>query len=222
MPKYLDVVYNKNTRPYTNYPPQLCRYLFERFSMKKGDKLLDIGCGRGDFAKGFKDLGLEVSAIDRERGDSEMLRDIDVRIQDDLEHNRFPFEEASFDIVFSKSVIEHIREPENFMQETHRVLKPGGKIIAMVPDWQSQMYIFYDDPTHVHPYTVTGVKDLFAMYGFRETEAQLFYQLPVLWRYPFMRIVSRSLQLFGPVKKIYKNKFVRWSRELMILGSGTK
>jgi len=80
MPKYLDVVYNKNTRPITDYPSQLCGYLFDRFSMKKGDRLLDIGCGRGDFTKGFKDLGLEISGIDRERGDSEMLQGIDIRI----------------------------------------------------------------------------------------------------------------------------------------------
>ena len=41
---------------------------------------MDIGCGRGDFTKGFKDLGLEISGIDRERGDSEMLQGIDIRI----------------------------------------------------------------------------------------------------------------------------------------------
>src|SRR3989344_6786750 len=209
MPNYLDVVYNKEKRPYTNYPSQLCSHLAEKFGMKKGQKLLDIGCGRGDFTKGFKDLGLEVAGIDRGRGDSDMLKEIDVRISNDLENDVFPFEDGVFDVVFSKSVIEHIRNPEHFMQETKRVLKPGGRVITMTPDWQTQMYIFYDDPTHVHPYTVTGIKDLLAMYGFREADAQIFYQLPILWKYPFIKIVSRSLQLLGPVRKLYKNKFIR-------------
>ena len=222
MARYLDVVYNKQKRPYTNYPSQLCSHLAEKFGMKKGEKLLDIGGGRGDFTKGFKDLGLEVAGIDREKGDSDMLKEIDVRISNDLENDVFPFEDGAFDVVFSKSVIEHIRNPEHFVQETKRVLKPGGRVITMTPDWQTQMHIFYDDPTHVHPYTVTGIKDLLAMYGFREAEAQIFYQLPILWKYPFIKIVSRSLQLLGPVRKLYKNKFIRWSRELMILASAIK
>jgi len=190
--------------------------------MKKGDKLLDIGCGRGDFTRAFKDLGLDVTGIDREKGDKAVLDGIDVRLSDDFENNAFPFEDNSFDIVFSKSVIEHVGKPNNFMRETHRVLKPGGRVVTMTPDWHSQMYIFYDDPTHLHPYTCTGLKDLLAMYGFKEIKAELFYQLPVVWKYPFMKIVCLGLQLLGPVKKIYKNKLIRWSRELMILGTGIK
>jgi SAM-dependent methyltransferase len=165
---------------------------------------------------------LAVSGIDREKGDSEMLQGIDVRLSEDFENNLLPFGNESFDIVFSKSVIEHIREPRNFMKETCRVLKPGGRVITMTPDWHSQIYIFYDDPTHVHPYTSTGLKDLFAMYGFKESASELFYQLPVLWKYPLVKIFSKSLQLLGPVKRIYKNKFMRWSRELMILATGVK
>lgn len=222
MPNYLKVRYDKNTKPYTAYPSRLCRYLFERFGMKNGDKFLDIGCGRGEFTKGFKDLGLEVSGIDREKGDSEMLQGIEVSLSSDLENNPFPFENSSFDIVFSKSVIEHISNPNNFMRETLRVLKPGGRVITMTPDWHSQMFIFYDDPTHVHPYTQTGLRDLIAMHGLKESKAELFYQLPAVWRYPFLKIICKSLQLLGPVKKIYKNKFIRWSRELMILGTGIK
>lgn len=219
---YLNVVYNKQQRPYTDYPSRLCRHLFEIFGMKKGQKILDIGCGRGDFTKAFANLGLEVAGIDREQGDSELLQGIDVRIQKDLENDPFPFPDNSFDIVFSKSVIEHIWKPENFIKETYRVLKPGGRVLCMTPDWHSQMFIFYDDPTHVHPYTAAGLKDLLSIYGFQEAQAELFYQLPVIWKYPAFKIISRSLQLFGPVRKIEKNKFIRWSRELMILASAVK
>jgi len=51
--KYLEVIY-KN-KPKTKYPSQLCKYLFDRFEMKAGDKLLDAGCGRGEFIRGFSD-----------------------------------------------------------------------------------------------------------------------------------------------------------------------
>ncbi|MDO8486238.1 MAG: methyltransferase domain-containing protein, partial [Candidatus Staskawiczbacteria bacterium] len=95
MNNYLGVRYNKNTKPYTAYPLRMCRYLFKRFGMKKGDKLLDIGCGRGDFTRAFKDLSLEVVGVDREKGDTELLKGIDIRIQNDLENDRFPFEDNS-------------------------------------------------------------------------------------------------------------------------------
>jgi len=95
-------------------------------------------------------------------------------------------------------------------------------VITMTPDWQSQMFIFYDDYTHVHPYTCTGLRDMFAMYGFKEAHAELFYQLPIVWKYPAIKIICKGLQMLGPVKKIEKNKFLRWSRELMILANATK
>ena len=221
MTNYLKVVYNENIRSYTKYPSQLCNYLFQRFDMKEGDKILDVGCGRGDFIKGFKDLGLEVFGIDREKGNSEMLKGIEVRLSD-IENDSFPFSDETFDIVFSKSVIEHFWKPDNFIKECRRVLKPGGRIIVMTPDWQSQRHIFYDDFTHVHPYTQISVKDMLKIYNFQDVESEMFYQLPILWKHPWMKIFSKCLQIFGPVKRIHRNKFIRWSRELMILAFGKK
>jgi SAM-dependent methyltransferase len=189
--------------------------------MKQGDKLLDVGCGRGEFIKGFKDLGLEVFGIDREKGDSEVLKGIEVKLRD-IENEKFPFNDKIFDFVFSKSVIEHLWTPDNFIKEIYRVLKPEGRIIIMAPDWHSQRLIFYNDYTHIHPYTTVSLSGLLKMYGFREVTSEKFYQLPVLWKHPWLKTFSNCFQFLGPVKKIYKNKFIRWSRELMILASGKK
>lgn len=219
--EYLNVVYNEKDKPYTEYPFQLCQYLFQRFNMEKGEKLLDIGCGRGDFSKGFKGAGLEVSCMDLEESNSEILKGLEVK-KLNFESDNFPFNNETFDIVFSKSVIEHLKNPENFIKESRRVLKPGGKIIIMTPDWQSSYLIFYNDYTHFHPYTELGIEDLLKIYGFKEIKTEKFYQLPILWKYPWLKIFSRILQFLGPVKRIYKNKFIRWSRELMILGYGEK
>ena len=221
MPNYIKFFYNKKILPYTKYPSELCGYLFRRFGMKQGDKFLDIGCGRGDFAKGFKDLGLEVFGIDRERGDSEILKGIEVQLIY-IENDSFPFSDEIFDFVFSKSVIEHLWTPDNFIKEIYRVLKPGGRIIVMAPDWQSQRRIFYDDYTHVHPYTTNSLSGLLKIYEFKEVTSEKFYQLPMLWKHSWIKIFAKFLQLFGPVKKIHKNKFIRWSKELMILATGIK
>lgn len=218
---YIEVVYDEKVRPYTEYPLQLCKYLFNRFKMRRGDKLLDVGCGRGDFLKGFKDLGLDVCGLDNEKSHSQMLKDIEVKYAN-IENEPFPFESHIFNVVFSKSVIEHLFNPENFMRECYRILKPGGRITIMTPDWISQMKIFFDDYTHRQPYTVTAIKDILSIFGFKEVSSELFYQLPILWKYPVLKILSCILRLFVPVTAKSRIKFIRWSVELMVLGTGIK
>jgi len=221
MRSYIDFIYDEKVRPPTEYTLQLCKYLFNRFKMKRGDKLLDVGCGRGDFLKGFEDLGLDVYGLDNEKSHSRMLKDIEVRYAN-IESEPFPFENQMFDVVFSKSLIEHLFNPENFMRECERVLKPAGRVIIMTPDWISQMKTFFDDYTHRQPYTVTAVKDILNIFGFKEVTSEVFYQLPILWRYPLLKILSSILRLFVPVTTKSRIKFVRWSVELMILGTGIK
>ena len=55
----------------------------------------------------------------------------------DLETGRLPFADNRFDLVFSKSVLEHIHKPRQYLAEIYRVLKPGGVFVALVPDWQT-------------------------------------------------------------------------------------
>jgi SAM-dependent methyltransferase len=221
VPGYIDTIYNEKIRPVTTYPNELIVHLCERFHIKQGAKILDVGCGRGDFLNAFKAYGLKAYGVDRDPSGAKCAPDVDIQ-SCDVERSVFPYEDQGFDIVFSKSVIEHLSDAENFMKESYRVLKPGGRIILMTPDWVSTMKIFYDDYTHRQPFTVAGVKDMLDIFGFRETKAELFYQLPVLWRYPLLKIVSRVLQIFVPANSNRKNKFLRWSVELMVLGSGVK
>ena len=61
---YLSVVYDEESHPYNDYPKKLCSYLFQAFALKKGMKMLEPGCGRGEFLNNFKDLGLDVIGVD--------------------------------------------------------------------------------------------------------------------------------------------------------------
>ncbi len=57
MKDYVAVTYSQDRLPLTLYPGKLARYLFDRFHLKAGDKLLDVGCGRGEFLRGFMIVG---------------------------------------------------------------------------------------------------------------------------------------------------------------------
>ncbi len=221
LPGYISTTYDEKSHPYTIYPFQLCKYLFDRFKIKKGQKLIDIGCGRGEFLYNFKELGIIVNGIDCERYDSSLLKNIDVKYID-IEKDSIPYGDETFDIVFSKSVIEHMHDPSNFLSEIHRILKKDGIAIVMAPDWISNMKIYFDDYTHRTPFTVTSMRDALKIFGFRNVSTELFYQLPILWKFPLLKILSRIIRLLIPVTLKSNIKFIRWSCELMILGYGEK
>lgn len=224
---YLSVVYGEKRTARTNYPEQLAAYLCHRFGLEPGQRLVEIGCGRGEFLAAFRDCGLVVSGIDREETAKIMLPDADISVCD-VTKDALPYDDNSIDVVYHKSVIEHVYDPMPLMQETLRVLKPGGKVIILTPDWQTQMSVFYEDFTHSRPFDKTALGDLLRICVLDASFSEIFFQLPVLWRQPWLRVVSALLRLFIPVRMARRLtdwtgiKFIRWSCELMVLGSGTK
>lgn len=212
---YVEVAYKETEKPFGEYPFQLAGYLARTFHLKEGMAVLDNGCGRGEFLHAFARLGLKASGTDA----SGCCREAETV---DLNKERLPYPDHSFHAVFSKSVIEHIEDTGHYMSEMKRVLKKGGRIILMTPDWETQYKIFYQDPTHIHPYTVKSMERILEMYGFRNIKSGKFVQLPQTWDHAGAAAVSGMIRKMGPVNKIYKNKFIRFSRELMVLGSGVK
>ena len=133
---YVDVIYNEHDRPLTTYPNRLARYLFDRYGIKSGQRFLDIGCGRGEFLRGFIDCGVQGYGVDRSLAAKKYCPEAELRTTD-LEKDGIPYEDNCFDVIYSKSVIEHFHNPEKLAQEMFRVLKPGGLAITLCPDSKS-------------------------------------------------------------------------------------
>ena len=216
---YLSVVYDEKSHPYNDYPKKLCAYLFQSFRLKKGMKMLEPGCGRGEFLNNFKELGLDVVGIDISPEAANFDNGLDVKICD-VESDKLPFEDNVFDVIYSKSFIEHLHYPERYLEEAYRVLKPGGILITLVPDWESNYKIYFDDFTHRTPFTNVALEDAYKMYGFSKVNVFKFRQLPIVWKYPKLNYFCEAISPLIPVRT--KNKFFRWSRELMLIGTGVK
>ena len=216
---YLSVVYDEDSHPYNDYPKKLCTYLYQAFALKKGMKMLEPGCGRGEFLNNFKNLGIDVVGVDVSLEAVNFKNGLDVKLCD-VEKESLPFNDNTFDIIYSKSFIEHLYYPEKYLEEAYRVLKPNGLLLTLVPDWESNYKIYFDDFTHRTPFTKIALNDAYRMYGFKDVEVFKFRQLPIVWKYPVLNHFCAFIALFVPVRT--KNKFFRWSREIMLVGIGKK
>ena len=95
---------------------------------------LDIGAGSGELIRKLKETrpGISCSACDYT--DSLMeLPDQKVDIVD-LNVNRLPYKDKSFDVVTATEVIEHLENPRLFLRDINRVLKPGGLCVLSTPN----------------------------------------------------------------------------------------
>lgn len=133
-------------------------------------RILDLGCGRGANCADFRRLypQAELCGVDLlDRGPD----GVDYR-RVDLDEGELPFEAASFDIVTMTHVIEHLDHPCRLGQAIQRVLRPGGGFYVETPNWTSTLvpsfsfgreqgnpFNFYDDPTHVRPWSQHGLFD---------------------------------------------------------------
>ena len=220
---YVSVVYNELDRPLTLYPDKLARYLFERFDLKPGFTFLDVGCGRGEFLRGFIQCGVAGYGVDQSRAAEQYCPNATLKISD-IENDGIPYEDSFFDVVYSKSVIEHFYYPERMVKEIFRVLKPGGMIITLCPDWAFNYRIYFEDYTHRTPFMQSSLRDILLIHGFADVLVEPFRQLPILWggagKY-LLPLAELTRVLCPSLLKPY-SKWVRFSKEIMLLSCATK
>lgn len=102
-------------------------------------KVLDVGCAWGSDLLNIKSelpkLDIHLMGIEVDPKLMEMCRKNGIDVHDiDIEHNRFPFADASIDITIINQVIEHTKEIFWVFSEISRVLSPGGIVIVGVPN----------------------------------------------------------------------------------------
>jgi len=79
---------------------------------------------------------------------------------------------------------------------------------------------FYDDYTHVSPFTKISLKNIQLATGFEQVDVYKFRQLPIVWRYPLLNYICALIAPFVSVRTTIP--LLRWSKELMLVGSGRK
>ena len=118
-------------------PEPRFRKVLEIATKLGGEHFLDVGCGDGSFTVLLKEalkaeeaIGIEISpeAV-------EVLKGKDIKAyQLDIDEEKFPFENDSFDMVYCGEIIEHLFNPDHLLDEVYRILKPNGKCIITTPN----------------------------------------------------------------------------------------
>jgi SAM-dependent methyltransferase len=116
--------------------------------------VIDLGCGAGDSVVQFRDVNPDVRWVGV---DIEASPEVALRRRTDAEFVTFdgvnlPFGDASFDAVYCKQVLEHVRAPGALLAEVARVLRPGGAFAGST----SQLEPFHSYSTW--NYTPYGLK----------------------------------------------------------------
>jgi SAM-dependent methyltransferase len=99
--------------------------------LPKGN-LLDLGCGTGEYSKGLKDLGFDVTAGDIDLARFEYKGEIEFKHCDITK--KLPFADNVFDYVLMTEVIEHLNNSYEVIQEINRVLKNNGSLVLSTPN----------------------------------------------------------------------------------------
>ena len=218
---YVEVVYNTKDRPYTSYPNKLIKHLIKKFSLKPHSKVLEIGCGRGEFIKSFMDQGFDAYGFDLSDFASSVLPKNKFESGDFLISEAY--EENSFDIIFTKSFIEHFYFPEKIFQKINKLLKEGGILITMTPEWKYNFLDFYEDFTHRTPFSKESLRDIHLIYGYSNIQITSFKQLPILWNSnQVLNFISYLTRVLMPDFLKKKYKFIKFSKEIMLLSYAKK
>jgi len=140
---------------------QELKLLFNFLNIEKVGTMLEIGCGnafnsvlfsdKADkiIATDLPDYSLGTSTIGIEHA-GKLIQELNIENIDLLScrAEKLPFNDESFDLVFSSFVLEHVDDKEGAVSEMRRVLKKDGIIIALVPNFMERL----SAPLHFYPY----------------------------------------------------------------------
>jgi SAM-dependent methyltransferase len=137
-----------------------------------GSEVLDVGCGAGDQIAlwqeaGFSAQGVDTSPLAAAEGARKGLKIFAGELWE------AGFADDLFDICYANHVIEHTGEPHAMLKEIWRVLKPGGVLVAGVPNLDSSLFALFkskwfhlDVPRHLLHFSPASLAAMLAQDGF--------------------------------------------------------
>ena len=134
--------------------------------------LLDVGAGTGAFAHAMQQAGWHVTGLEPDDGARQVaLRNYNLPLQPAGE--LFDQPSGSFDAITLWHVLEHVHNLHGYMQQFSKLLKPGGRLLIAVPNYNSAdathygpHWAAYDVPRHLYHFSPQAMRRLAGAHGF--------------------------------------------------------
>jgi len=132
-----------------------------------GERILEVGCGGGALLasciqRGAVALGLDINPQALALGRRGLPQTVVIAASG----LQCPFGDGSFDAVVSQHVLEHFDDADALLKEWHRVLRPGGRVVAATPNRHYPDPDLYGDPDHSHIYSRADLREALRRNGF--------------------------------------------------------
>ncbi len=174
----------------------LLRILFQRSVLRRRrrmvgggapGRMLDVGCGNGDFLAAMKERGWEVHGTEFSAAAARISREKGIEVREgDLRAAAFP--DGYFDVVTLWHVLEHLPEPLADLAEVRRVLRPDGRLVVEVPNIAvptfrscGDAWFGLDLPRHLQHFTPATLARTLARAGFEPARRHDFHH----WDFTF-------------------------------------
>ncbi|MFT5660628.1 MAG: SAM-dependent methyltransferase [Sulfurimonas sp.] len=135
----------------------------DKYSQYYSGVFVDLGCGTAPYKKYFLKYCDSYIGVDWTKTQHNSKADIVSDLNKQIELNN-----ETADTIISLSVMEHLCEPQVFLNESYRILKKGGYIVLQVP-WQ---WWIHEAPHDYFRYTPYGLKYMFEKAGFLDVEVE--------------------------------------------------
>jgi len=186
--------------------------------LKKKGKILDLGCGNGEFLFALKKQGWQIYGLDISEGAYRQTKELlgqKAKISlGTLESQRFP--DNCFDLVTLWHVIEHLYNPSEIIREIKRILKPGGLLLLACPNSNSFQYrifskkwLLLDIPRHLYHFEPGILTKILKRNGFETCQIRDYtIEHPFVFIHSLLNLYNDLLYRTG---KGPKRRFGTWS-----------
>jgi SAM-dependent methyltransferase len=191
-------------------------------------RILDVGCGDGNFSIFLKKscnadevYGIDVSEV----GVKSSCKNGVIAFQVDIDKEKFPFHDNFFDAIYAGEIIEHLYDPDHFLLEVYRCLRPNGIFIISTPNLASfynrfSLFFGYQPPSvlvslnhsvghykfsakgaapdHIRFFTLRSLKELLQIHRFTIRKIQgSIAVLPNNIKFSFiLRVIDKCMTIF--------------------------